>query len=278
MQFSSFLRQLILIALCSVFLVACSSKEKDLKVKQAGLYFGVGTQNLVSKEYTEALKNLLEANKLDPENTHILNNLGMAYYFKGEKDLAVKTLNTSLKIDKDNSDARINLATIYYKDKNFSEAEKTYKTVLNDLTYDKQARTLFNLGILELQIKKNNVAAENYFKKSIGEDDNYCPSYFQLGLLQFNRRQLNSALKNFKDAGMGTCFDLPAPHYYQALTLIELKRYDEARAKLEEMDARFKQSSYAALARTKAIELRDIENRKSPEAHASRKMYESPDF
>lgn len=238
----------------------------------------MGTQNLVSKEYTEALKNLLEANKLDPDNTNILNNLAMAYYFKGEKDLAIKTLNRSLKIDKDNSDARINLATIHYKDKNYVEAERLYKKVLTHLTYDKQARTYFNLGILELQIKQNTVSAENYLKKSIGEDDNYCPAYFQLGLLQFGRRQMNSALKNFKEAGMGTCFELPAPHFYQALTLIEMKRYDEARAKLEEIDTRFKDSSFAARARTKAIELRDIENRKSPEAHASRNVFESPDF
>lgn len=272
------LRNTFFVVLSSVILVSCSSRKDDVKVKQAGLYFGVGTQNLVSKEYTEALKNLLEANKLDPENTNILNNLGMAYFFKGEKDLAIRTLKTSLKIDENNSDARINLATIFYNDKNYTEAEKLYKKVLTDLTYDKQARTYFNLGILELQIKQNTVSAENYFKKSIGEDDNYCPAYFQLGLLQYNRRQFTSALKNFKEAGMGTCFELPAPHYYQALTLVEMKRYDEARAKLEEIDSRFKESSFAARARTKAIELRNIENRNTTETHASRKVYESPDF
>lgn len=273
-----FLRNTLFVVLSSFMLVACSSRKDDVKVKQAGLYFGVGTQNLVSKEYTEALKNLLEANKLDPENTNILNNLGMAYYFKGEKDLAIRTLKASLKLDDNNSDARINLATIFYNDKNYAEAEKLYKKVLTHLTYDKQARTYFNLGILELQVKQNTVSAENYFKKSIGEDDNYCPAYFQLGLLQYNRRQYNSALKNFKEAGMGTCFELPAPHYYQALTLVEMKRYDEARAKLEEIDSRFKDSSFAVRARTKAIELRNIENRNNTEIHASGKVYESPDF
>ena len=129
-----------------------------------------------------------------------------------------------------------------------------------------------------MQGKRNIVGAENYFKKSIKEDDNYCPSYYQLGLIQYQRRQFNSALRNFKEASMGTCFESPAPHYYQAITLIELKRYDDARIKLEEIDTRFKKSTYAVKARSKAIELQGIEKTKSSESHASRKVLESPDF
>ncbi|MFE2008978.1 hypothetical protein ACFW6U_27325, partial [Pseudomonas guariconensis] len=65
---------------------------------------------------------------------------------------------------------------------------------------------------------------------------------------------------------------------YQAITLIELKRYDDARIKLEEIDTRFKKSTYAVRARSKAIELQGIEKTKSSESHASRKVLESPDF
>lgn len=263
--------------LATLLLTSCASK-KDLNIKQASLYFGAGTQSLMEKQYTEALKNLLQANQLDPENSDILNNLGMAYYFKGEKDLAVKTLNNSLKINPDNSDAKVNLASIYFKDGRLADAENMYKQVLKDLTYDKQARTLYNLGLIEMQGNNDYVAAENYFKKSIKEDDNYCPSYHHLGLVQYQRRQFNSALKNFKEASMGICFDSPGPHYYQALSLIELRRYDEARLKLDEMSTRFKKSDYARKARQKAIELTTIENKRSSESHASRKVLESPDF
>ncbi len=261
-----------------LILTSCASRQDDLNAKQASLYFGAGTQSLMDKQYTEALKNLLQANKLDPDNAEILNNLGMAYYFKGEEEVAVRTLMQALKIDENNSDAKVNLASIYYKNARYADAEKIYKQVLKDLTYDKQARTLFNLGLIESQIKKNNVAAENYFKKSIKEDDNYCPAYHHLGLVQYNRRQYNSALKNFKEASMGVCVDSPAPYYYQALSLIELRRYDDARMRLDEIDTRFKKSDYAQKARQKAIELTTIENKRSSESHASRKVLESPDF
>jgi type IV pilus assembly protein PilF len=267
-----------LLIMSMLLMTACSSKQSELKAKQASLYFGAGTQSLMEREYTEALKNLLEANRLEPENSEILNNLGMAYYFKGEKDLAVKHLNLALKYNKENSDAKTNLASIYYKDGRIDDAEKIYKQVLKNLTFDKQARTYFNLGIIELQNRVNLVAAENYFKRSIKEDDNYCPSYHYLGLIQYNRRQFNTALRNFKEAAMGPCYESAAPHYYQALTLIELKRYDDARLKLDDIETRFKKSNYAVKARTKIVELNEISKNKSIESHASRKVLESPDF
>lgn len=271
------LRTLCLLVFSILVLTSCASKEATLKQRQADLYFGAGTQSLIDRQYTDALKNLLEANKLNPDSSEILNNLGMAYYFKGEHDLAVSHLKRSLELNENNSDARINLASIYFKDKDYDSAEKIYKQVLKDLTYDKQARTHYNLGMLSLA-KQNPVAAENHFKKSINEDDNYCPSYYQLGLIQYNRRQFNSSLRNFKEASMGSCYENAGPHYYQALTLVELKRYDDARVKLDEIDTRFKKSIFAVKARELAIDLQTIEKNKSTESHASRKVLESPDF
>jgi len=270
-------RSLFLLVFSVLVLTSCASKEASLKQRQADLYFGAGTQSLIDRQYTEALKNLLEANKLNPNNSEIQNNLGMAYYFKGERDIAVTHLKRALELNDKNSDARVNLASIYFKDKNYEAAEKIYKEVLRDLTYDKQARTHYNLGMLSLA-RQNPVAAENHFKKSINEDDNYCPSYYQLGLIQYNRRQFNSSLRNFKEATMGSCYENAAPHYYQALTFVELKRYDDARVKLDEIDTRFKKSVYAVKARELSIDLQTIEKNKSTESHASRKVLESPDF
>lgn len=266
-------------ALFLILFVGCASKSKDIKSKQAGLYFGAGTQSLLEQQYTEALTNLIKANELEPGNSEILNNLGMAYYFKDERDMAIKHLNLALEANENNSDAKVNLASIYYKEGNTQEAERLYKTVLKDLTYDKQARTFYNLGLLELQKKKDPKAAENYFQKSVKEDDNYCPSHLQLGILNYDKKNYTMALKNFKDASMGVCYDSPAPHYYQGMALMGLKRFNEARIKFDEIDTRFKKTVYAVKARTKAMEITELESRyKSEETHASRKTLESPDF
>lgn len=270
-------RKNIIIMAMLIAVSACSSTSNKKK-QQADLYFGAGTQSLITKDYTDALMNLTKANELDPENAGILTNLGMAYYFKGERDLAIKTLNQSIKIDENNSDAKINLASIYFNDGDIAQAEKMYKLVLRDLTYEKQARTFYNLGLIELR-KKNTGAAENYFNRSVKEDSNYCPSLFEIGLLQYEKRQYSQAYQNFKDATMGTCYESPAPHYHQALSLIGLRRINEARVKLDEVDARFGKSDFAVLARRKMMELNQIEQSQMTEdTHSSRKMVESPDF
>lgn len=276
MPFFKKMKTTIFLVILCIF-ASCASKEKDIAKKQSELYFGAGTQSLIDQQYTEALKNLIKANELGPNNSEILNNLGMAYYFKGELKLAVETLNNALKINPNNSDVKTNLASIEFKQGNFKKSEYLYKEVLKDLTYDKQARTYFNLGILELTSKKNSHMAENYFKKSIQEDENYCPASYQLGLLKFKSKQFNSALKNFKDASMGICYDTPAPHYYQALTLIELKRFDDARLKLDEIDTRFKNTIFAVRSRTKMIELNELQNKNS-DSHAFTDVSESPEF
>ncbi len=268
----------IMITLCILAtLVSCSSAKKKQQEK-AELYFGAGTQSLMSQEYTDALANLLKANELDPGNPDIINNLAMAYYFKGEKDLAIKTLKKSLDI-KETSDAKVNLASIYFENGDLTSAEKIYKSVLKDLTYEKQARTLYNLGLIELNRGKI-VNAENYFKKSAKEDSSYCPTSFQLGLLNYKRQHFEKALKNFREATIGTCYDQPAAHFYQGLSLNALKRYHEAMMKFDEIDARFKSSEYAVKARKQLQIIQGIDTTTTiqEEAPASRKVHEAPEF
>jgi type IV pilus assembly protein PilF len=274
----SFIQKYALMLGLMFVVLACSSTASKKKLNQSKIYFGAGTQSLMSQDYTDALANLMKANELDPENPGIITNLAMAYYFKGERNMAIKLLKKSIDLKEDNSDAKLNLASIYFHDGDLKSAEKFYKLVLKDLTYDKQARTLYNLGILENR-KNNQVAAMNYFKKSIKEDSSYCPSYYQIGLIKYQQKQYSASLSNFRDAAMGTCMESAGAHYYQGLSLLGLKRYMEAQMKFDEIDARFKTSEFAAKARKKMTELVEIQkNDRTEEVHASRKVLESPDF
>lgn len=248
--------------------------------KEAALHFGAGTQSLMNKHYTDALTSLLEANKIYPNSSEIMNNLGMAYYFKGERDLAIKTLQQAIKLNDSNSDARINLASIHLKENDVDQAEKMYLEVLRNLTYDKQARTYYNLGLIQYDKRKNYVEAENYFQKSVNEDENFCPSWHYMGLLQYKKGKYINALKNFRESTMGTCQSNPVSYYYQALTLTELRRYDEARMKYDEIENRFPKSVYSTKARQKIIELNHIERKNNSEfqVSGSRKALETPEF
>lgn len=239
-----------LLALCS-----CSSNKKKLEDKRAALYFGAGTQSLIDQKYTDALNSLLKANELNPSNPEILNNLAMAYYFKGQTDLAIKTLNETLTIEPKNSDAKTNLASIIYRHGEVEKAVNLYKEILQDLTYEKQARTYFNLAAIELNHYKNRRKAEEYLNLAIKEDENFCPAYTVLGKMYFERGNFKTALNNFRSAGLGTCYNDPVPHYLSALALIKLNRFEEAKIKLSEINNRFTQTVYGIKARSLMLEI-----------------------
>jgi Tfp pilus assembly protein PilF len=269
-----FLKKFFSLCALMTLLVSCASKQEKIKRKQSELHFGAGTQALINRDYNSALTNLMKANELHPGQADVLVNLAMAYYFKGHKDLAIRSLNEALKIDSKNSDALVNLASLYYEQNKISESEKLYKRVLEDLTYDKQARTYFNLALIESEKKKNFSSAEKYLLLSIKENANYCPAHLKLGLLQLQQRKLEPSLKSLKEAASGICYDGPAPHFYQGLVLEKLGRFGEARMKFEEVVNRFPSDAMAVNARTKVIELKEY----SPEIQTSSTQLNSPEF
>ncbi len=259
-------------------LMSCASKPKEMN-KKAQIYFNAGTQSLMNRDYTEALNNLLKANELEKNSPEVLNNLGMAYYFKGDSTLALKCLKTTIELDPKNSDARTNIASIYFEEGRLDEAEALYKEVLKDLSYDKQARTYYNLGVLEYEKKNNPEQAEIYFKASIKETEDYCPSHYKLGSIYSGRREFHKAYRSYREATMGTCLNSAPAHYQQALVMIELRKFNDARIKLDEIQNRFAKTPYAVKARSKMMELDELEkNYKTIEARSPRKVIQSPEF
>ncbi len=278
----SFYFQKLAIIAMTFALISCASKSKQVRHEQAMLHFGAGTQSLITQDYTDALTNMLKADELEPENADILTNLGMAYYFKGQTDIAVKVLKRAIGLNENQSDAKLNLASIFYKEGDVAGAEKLYKSVLSDLTYDKQARTYYNLGILEIEKRKNSDAAEKYFKAAIKEDENYCQAFQQLGLIQYGKAMYKTAADTFRTGTRGVCIENAPNYYYHALTLVELRQYEKARMRFDEIDARFHEKfpQYASLAREKQRELtKMVTPHTAPDTHANNKhKIESPEF
>lgn len=266
----------------TLVMTSCSSNNKKVsaKEKRAKIYYAQGTRNLVDKEYTKALKNLIESNTYVSDSTKTHTNLGMAYYFKKNKTLAINHLKHAIELDSKNTDARLNLATIYMEDNQLELAENHYQAILKDLVYEKQFRTYYNLGVLELRRGKI-VKAQSYFKSSIDINENYCPSFFQLGKISYKKANYKRALKMYREATMGTCYENPEPHYLQALSLIKLKRYSDAKIKLEEMTEKFALTKYEAMAQRAIIKVNALK-KSSIDQKMNAKNYKrnilTPDF
>lgn len=231
-----------------ILLVSCSSDETMSSKDKAEVYFNQGTDFLMRKDYTSALEHLLKAEELDSSNSKIQTNLGMTYYFKKRNDQALYHLQKAVKLDSKNSDAKSDIASIYYYMKKYDLSEKEYLAVLEDLTYKGQFRAYYGLGLIKVK-QGDFESAKKYFQNSVNENHNYCPAYFSLGELFFHEGQFELAYQNFHSASKGTCYEEPAPQFYQGLTLLKMNKLGQAKTKLEEIVNRFPESEYASLAK-----------------------------
>jgi len=238
-------------------LYSCSNleKHKNAKLNKAILYYSNGTENLINKNYTQALKSLLQANELKPNDSKILNNLGMTYFFKNKLDHAIDFLTKSIDSDPKNSDARNNLASIYFRENKLDEAKFQYNLVKNDLVYPHQYRTYYNLALIA-EKESDYPTMLKLLNLSINDRDNYCPVHFKLGKFNFKKKKYATALKNFKNASKGTCYNYAAPIFYQGLVWRNLQENEKAIAKFNELIDIFPKSEFVKIAQKHIVELK----------------------
>lgn len=239
------------ILLSTVMLASCASNpelaEKTVEQKKAEIYYSQGTNDLVRKNYSQALVNLLKAKEFDPKDSLIRNNLGMAYYFREQPELAEKELKAAIDLDKKNTDAKANLGTMYMEQNRIREARVLFDQAAQDLTYPNQFRNYYNLAMLALKEGDRGEAYEFLFK-SLKEKDDYCQAHFKLGELYTEEYKFKQALESFRESSKGTCVSEPAPHFQQALTLMNLSRFEEARSKLKMIIEKFPKTKFVTLA------------------------------
>lgn len=250
-----------------LILASCASQSTQSDKKLAGIYFRKGTQDLVIKDYTSALDNLLKAAQNDPNNAEIHNNLAMAYMFKNREADAMAHLKKALILDPKNTDAKINIATIYLNGNELAKAKAIYEESLSsDLTYKGHFRTYYNLGIIAEKSDQTS-AAIKYFKASIKEASTYCPAQLKLGDYETQTRNYAGALSYYKAASQGSCSNDPLPHYQQALAYLSLKQYDNAQFKFKEIISRFPNSEYRDMAKDKLSSFQSLMNQSEKTAY-----------
>jgi Tfp pilus assembly protein PilF len=224
--------------------------------EQSDLFLNKGIAYLQTGLYTNALKELLEAEKYNSRNPKIHYYLAMSYHGKGMKDKAIEELEEAISLDKKYSEAHNYLGVLYSERGLWDKAIDEFEKALSNPLYDTPEMALYNMAWayyskkdyksalekyqealrvdpfkkLRPQIEKNMgliyfdqhdfPTAINHFSKSVELSPNFADSYFLLGESYLKINDKTNARKAFQkvvDLAPQSDFGQKARVYLQTL-------------------------------------------------------------
>jgi len=218
--------------LCAAMtLSSCALGESSRK--QALYHYQMGLSFLGENNITSALVELVEAEKLTPDDPLVLNSLGRAYFGKNKYELAEQKYLKAISLKPDYTEAKNNLGLNYLAMSRWDDAAQQFNIVADDIFYPGQETAMINMGrayygkgdydralsifrsavthnpgnpIARLDLgrvyfatEKTEIAIAEY-KKAVALDKNYAKAYYYLGLAYMKTRDNESAKSSFLEA------------------------------------------------------------------------------
>lgn len=180
-------------------------------------HYQMGQSFYAENNFTGALVEFTEAEKLTPKNPELLNDLGLTYFRKGHFDVAEKKYLKALDLKPNYSEARNNLGVNYLEMKRWDDAIAQFQVVQDDIFYQGQENAAVNLGLAYLgkgeydqalavlrgavarngsdfrtrvhlgrvyfALERTDLAVEEY-RKSLELNSSYANAHYHLGLAQ----------------------------------------------------------------------------------------------
>jgi tetratricopeptide (TPR) repeat protein len=193
----------------------------------------MGLSYLGERNFSAALFDLTEAEKLDPENPDVVYNLGLAFIGKKRPDLAEAKLLKAILLKPSFSVARNDLGVAYLDLKRWDSAIQQFKIVKDDLFYDNGENASINLGLAYLGKGDYPKALEELQAVAALNPRNPVVR-LSLGRVWFAMDKSEQAMAEYTKA-LEIYRDYGAAHYYLGQTQLKLSRIDAARASFKEV-------------------------------------------
>lgn len=167
--------------------------------KKAAASINLGEAYMGGGNYTAALGELLKAEKLNPNDPILHNDLGLVYMAKEKYDLAVVHFEKAVQLKPDYSLAKNNLGSAYLVGKEWDKAITILEEVTGDMLYATPHFPLANLGWAYYN-KGNYDKARQYLKKALELQPEFFIAQLNLGRTYLATGQVNAALTMFEAA------------------------------------------------------------------------------
>ena len=209
---------------------ACASKTPKLR-KQSEALRNLGEIYLNQNNFTAALKQFLEAEKIFADDYLLQDDLGRAYTARGRYQKALTHFKKSIQLQPDYAAAKNNLGSIYLMMKKWDKAIAVLDELSDDLLYGSPHYPLYNLGWAYYN-KKMHKKARSYYKRSLELAPNFVLPMRGMGLSFMAQGRLSDAIIWF-EKGAEKAPKFQEIHYELAGAYLKAHRYDDAKKSLQ---------------------------------------------
>jgi Tfp pilus assembly protein PilF len=214
-------------------MAACVPVEQsEPDSKKADYHYMMGVSALNEQNPTDALKELLQAEKYNPKDPEIQDGLAQAYWNKQAHALAEEHFKRAIELSEGDPKYYNNLAALYLSMERYDDAIIAFQAAADNLLFDRPEMAWTGIGLAYVQ-KQDYQAAQRAYQKAIAINPNYYLAPFRLGELYYNQDRPVEALDMFtRTVDLAPGF--ADGHYWQGLVYMKMK--DTAKAKLAFME------------------------------------------
>ncbi|MBI5552531.1 MAG: tetratricopeptide repeat protein [Desulfobacterales bacterium] len=218
------------ILLLTVF-SSCAGQQTQRNTELGAATREIGEAYMHQGDYTSALRELIKAEQLNPDDHFVHNDLGLVYMSKKMMPEAISHFKKAIELKPSYTPARNNLGSAYLAVEEWDLAIATFKEITKDALYATPQYPLSNLGYAYFNKKDYNTAL-NYYREALKLQPDLVNALVGSGrtYLAMNQgRQAQRALERAVQLSPKT----PEIHYYLAEAYLATGQTAQARASFE---------------------------------------------
>lgn len=183
------------------FLSSCATDNGKTKAR-AEAAMNVGIASIQVGDFATAIKELLQAQQMSPDNPQISYYLALAYQGRGYPEKAIEECKKAIEKKRDYSEAYNLLGTLYLDKSDFETAIFYFRKALENVAYETPSVALYNLGRAYQRMKRHDdalahlqeAAARDYRAEMLPLIE------YTMGEINFERGEWGRAIQHFNRA------------------------------------------------------------------------------
>lgn len=194
---------LVCLGLVALLALGCATtkrqqaEERD-RARKAASHLDIGIGYMNDGRTALALREFLNAERLDPRNARVQYALGEAYFAKGKLEDSERHLNRALELYPDHHDARLSLSALFLLEERYDEAIAQCDILIDDPTFPAPFRALANRGLAQLRLGRR-ADARRSLELARDYNQDYWPASLSLAILEVEEKHYLEAIALFQE-------------------------------------------------------------------------------